>query len=241
MFSIDVKETVNEARLKLVGFSKQIPFAVAKALTSTGKLVKKAEIDEINKVFDRPTKRTTSSIYLKWATKTNLTAKVWIVDYAYKGTAPVKYLYPEVHGGTRNRTRFELSLERKGYLRRDEYVIPSKYARLDRYGNITAGTYTRVLSQLKASADKMQNATDSAASQISRRTTKYFYMKAGTARGIWQRKGKESKPLFIFAKNRPTYSKKLDFFRVAERTNEKSFKREFNKAIILAKATARLS
>ena len=240
MFSIDVKDTVKEARLKLVGFGKQVPFAVAKALTSTGKIVKAEEIKEIKRVFDRPTKRTISSVYLKWATKANLTAKVWIVDYAYKGTAPVKYLYPEVHGGIRNRTRFELSLERKGYLRHDEYIIPSKYAKLNQYGNITVGTYTRVLSHLKASSDPMQNITGSAASKRKRRTSQYFYMKAGAARGIWEKRGINAKPLFIFVRKHPTYRQRLDFYRVAKRTNAKHFRDEFNKAIVLAKKTARL-
>ena len=240
MFSIDVKDTVKEARLKLVGFGKQVPFAVAKALTSTGKIVKDEEIKEIKRVFDRPTRRTTSSVYLKWATKANLTAKIWIVDYAYKGTAPVKYLYPEVHGGHRNRTRFELSLERKGYLRHNEYVVPSKHAKLNQFGNITAGTYTRVLSQLRASSDPMQNITGSAASKRKRIASQYFYMKAGAARGIWEKKGLTSKPLFIFVKKHPTYRQRLDFYRIAERTNAKHFKNEFNKAIVLAKTTARL-
>ena len=240
MINISVQDTIKSARIKLVGFERQIPYAVARALTSTGKIVKDAEISEIKRVFDRPTRRTTSSVWLKYATKTRLMAKVWLVEDAFKGTPPVKYLYPEIHGGKRNRTRFEKALERQGYLARDESVMPSKYARLNVYGNISAGTYTKVLSQLKASSDPMQNATGSARSKKGRRAAKYFYKRDGKARGVWEQRGKTAKPVFVFVKKRPSYRERLDFYGVAKKTNAKHFSNEFDKSIIIAKKTARL-
>lgn len=238
MLDIDVKADIKNTRRFMRGFEKQIPFATAKALTSTGQIVKEAERKEIKRVFDRPVRRTQSAVYLKRATKSRLSALVWIVDDAYKGTAPIKYLRHHIYGGNRNRTRFEMALERRGFLGSNEYVVASKYAKRNAYGNVTAGTYTRVLSQLSASPDPMQNRTDSARSRRSRRAAAYFYKRTGQARGIWERRGKTVKPLFVFV-SRPTYSKRLDFFGIANKKTKQHFKTEFRKAATHAVATAR--
>ena len=240
MIKIDIKSDVENVKAKLKHFQREIPFAIASGLTSVGKIVKENERQTILHVFQGPVARTRSSVYLRWATKTNQSALVWIVEDAAKGTPPVKYLMPEIESGYRNKTRFERALERAGILGAREYVVPSKYAKLNASGNVTAGTYTRVLSQLRASPDPGQNRTGSARSKKSRSAAAYFYQRTGTARGIWERRGRAVKPLFVFVTDRPNYRRRFDFYGVANKTAARHLPREFEKAVIKAMATARV-
>jgi len=140
---------------------RQLPFAIAVALTRTGQVIKNAEISEMRRVFDRPTPFTLNSLMLRPATKQRQYAEVWFKDFAPKGTPAAKYLLPQVRGGSRSNKRFEGALRHGGVLGRDEYAIPARGAPKDSYGNVRRGLYQRILSDLGSSRDASQNSKGS--------------------------------------------------------------------------------
>lgn len=130
---------------------RQIPFATAKALTLTAKAAQKDVYTEFERKFDRPTPLTMRSLFIKPATKRDLTAEVFVKDQPLGGKNPrsiAQMLRHQFGGGTRLVKRLEEALQRAGLLDRDEYVVPGAAAKLDRYGNMSRGQIGQMLSQI---------------------------------------------------------------------------------------------
>ena len=206
---------------------KQIPFATAKALTKTGQKIKIAIVQEMKRVFNNPTPYTLNSLQLTPATKQSLVATVWFKEFGGKGTAATKYLTPQVYGGSRSMKRSEKKL--------GSYYVPGGAIRLNKYGNITPGNITKIMSNLRLFSEKgfsMNRATGS---------SKYFVIRNRQGRlipGVWERTKKEVKPMLIFTNN-PNYQKRLPFFEVAEKVFNATIQQEFNQAFEDAIRTAR--
>lgn len=222
---------LDEFRKKLTTFEQQqLPFAIARGLTNTGKEVKAGMVREMEKVFDRPTPYTLDSLMLRPASKTNLVAFVWLKDYAGKGTPAVKYLWSEVAGGNRRFKRFELALQRIGVLPRDRYISPGLGAELDQYGNVNKGQIVQILSWFQAFAEQgyRANMTDAGRARLKKGTKKtgrgfeYFTPRPGSrlAPGIYKRfgfaRGSAIKPIFMFVKT-PSYARRFPFFEVGQK------------------------
>jgi hypothetical protein len=244
-------------------YARQVPFAMARALTLTAGDVREAEKVEMRRVFDRPTPFTINGLFVKRATKAELTARVWFKN-AF-GTEP-HFLEPQVHGGQRPLKRFEQMLVRAGYMRRGERAVPGEGAKLDQYGNIGRGELQRILSQVRAFnlAGASQNATSSRRSRAGRARQAFFVSdgrgstkhsttnrRSGWAsgekmqhlpRGIWSRTafawGTAVKPVMLFVSG-ATYARQFDFFGVANRTIKARFSTHFAKAHAEAVRTAR--
>jgi len=154
---LDVRVDLKEAERYLVGLRKdQIPFATAYALTRTAKDAQANIVQTMERVFDRPKPYTLNGTYVKPANKRDLTALVKLKD-GYLGDAgekskkgtPDKYLAAEVKGGARRPTGFERLLISQGMMPPGYYAVPTNFAPKDAYGNVPAGVYTRVMSQLE--------------------------------------------------------------------------------------------
>ena len=217
---------------------KQIPFAAAKALTEVGKKIKQAEVNQMKRVFDRPTRFTLNSLFLKPATKKRLTARVWLRDWAPKGTPATKYLAPQIEGGKRQLKGFEKLLHAKGVLPDGYYAVPSRKARRDAYGNLNKGLLNQILSFSGAQRDAAQNTKQGR----KRQTRARFVLldeRDGKPGGIWKLdSNKNLYPILIFVKA-PTYDDRLDFFGVAEKIMKKHIKKELGRAIAYAIRTAK--
>jgi hypothetical protein len=74
---------------------RQMPFATARALTSTAKLAQQNVARQLPSIFDRPTPFTRNAIGIQAATKTNLVARVFVK------ARQAEYLVLEETGGTR--------------------------------------------------------------------------------------------------------------------------------------------
>jgi len=236
---LSIKSDLNSLTKKLTNLEKkQIPFATAKALTETGKLIKKAEIEEMKSVFDRPTKFTLNSLFLKRATKKNQEVTVWLKDWAHKGTPASKYLTPQISGGGRKLKGFEVLLNKRGILPNGYYTVPGKRAKLDRFGNISKGQLNQILSYTRSQRDNAQNTK----SETGRRSTKakfiVFEPRDGMPGGLWSMKYKGLQPVLIFVK-RPKFRKRLKYHKVAKRVRDKHFNKEFDKALTFAIRTAK--
>lgn len=119
--------------------------AMAEALFIAGRAVQRAEVAEIRDVFDRPTPFTTRQVFLRRGNADRPEVEVGVSDYPYTEG----YLKPHVLGGPRRHKRFERALIAGGAMRRSDYAVPGRFARLDAYGNISAGQIRQILSQLR--------------------------------------------------------------------------------------------
>lgn len=222
---------------------KQLPFAASVALNNVAFRIRAEEHAQMANVFDRPTRLTLSSVLVSKATKRAPVAQVFIRDEAAKGTPPEKYLKPAVFGATRNEKRFERALRYAGILPAGMYVVPGEGAKLNKHGNITAGTFTKILSQLKASFDPMQNASSSARSSAKRGATKgYFVAKIEGTLGVWERVGykrrRSVRPILIFVNSKPNYRKRFPFYKIAEGVFQRHIHSELGRAMERAMASA---
>lgn len=213
------------------GMEQQIPKAQALALTKMVQDGRTSLQGHLKGVLDRPTSRTLRGVRYQPAEKNDkpITASLYLVDDAPKGTAPADYLAPLIEGGPRKHKRHEKALHRAGILPRGWFTVPGKDVRLNKHGNITAGTYTKILSELRASPDPMQNVSGSRRSQAKRRG--YFVMRKGTSRpgtgrgepiGVYQRTGKRTvKSILHFISDTPTYTPRIDLAGPVERAIER--------------------
>lgn len=195
-----------------------------------------AETEKIRGVFDRPNPLTQRSPLYRKATNDSLTSWVFIRDEASGGTAPAKYLMPQVMGGARGAKRFELALRAIGVMRADEFAIPAIGFKRDQFGNVPGSTILRILSQLRA-MDRFagSNANETAASKarnIRAGKARYFVPQengrraergiARLPRGIYERNGQTIRAVFVFLKQ-PTYRKRYDFGQAAKAKVERVF------------------
>lgn len=224
----------------------QLPFALALAVTRTGQLVKKAVEYEMPMAFDRPTPYTLGSVFLKAATKAIPVATVWLKDDASKGTPASKYLYPEIAGGGRGLKRFEKRLQMMGLLPSGMYAVPGSAAKLDAYGNISAGQIEQILSALGAAeifSGYQANRTKASAKRKGAALKEYFVGRPGghAPLGIYQRvklgRGSAVKPIMIFVRQ-PIYHERYRFQEIAARVVSEEFPRQFSDAYRVAVQTA---
>ena len=235
--TFDVKETLTT----LQQFSDQIPFATSKALNDTAWQVRAAEQKEMKRVFDNPTPFTLNSIRYTKATKHKLISTVSLKDFAGKGTPASKYLSAQISGGKREAKRSEIWLREKGLLAPNMFWVPGKGMIKNKYGNLTAGKITQILSVLGAFPDLLQNTTRTSRKRNKKLPNLFVIREYGKALlpGVYQRmRNGTIKTLLLFVE-RPTYRPRYDFIGVATNTVNKNIQRNFNKAFEYAIKTAK--
>ena len=148
-YEIDTRQ-LDELRQRFQGFSnRRFNAGLATALTRTAAAVRQAQQAEIRDVFDRPTPRTLGAIYLQAAKADNLQAAVGVATEEFSGNAPIKWLRWQIGGGLRTAKGFERRLISAGAMPSDMLAVPGRFARLDAFGNISAGQIRQILSQLR--------------------------------------------------------------------------------------------
>lgn len=269
MLKINVTHKFPQVSAAIASAKKQVPFALARALTKVGQDVKLAEQKEIGRVFDRPTRYTLNSVFLRPARKNKPEAEVWLKW----GSRPDHYLLPQIKGGPRPLKRFEDRMVKVGLLNAGERLVPTGLAPVDVYGNVGRGAITRILSQLKTAVVQgdYSNASDSARSR-KKRSGEQFFWSAGPGtvitevrdtrdasgkvmrrlvrrkqhlqRGVWMVKrtafGNAVRPIF-FTSSSVRYSSRFDFFGVADRVFKQRFQAHWDESWAIAMKTARLS
>lgn len=249
MLKIDVRSNAAEIARRYQDMArKQLNFAIARALSRTAVKVKAAEISEMKDVFDRPTPYALNSVYVKSATKQELTARVGLKDDTSKGTPASKFLGPQIAGGLRGLKRFEKALRSKGFLPDGMIAVPGSGAKLDAYGNMDRGQIVQMLSYLQAFGDVYgNNMTAKRQKSFRKRTSRaYFVGRPADGKlplGVWQRvnfaQGNALKPILLFVSAPHYESNRFDFFYVAELTVKKEFMPELRRSLEDAWATAR--
>lgn len=233
---------------------RNLPFATAQALN---RIAEQAQVSATAgmRVFDRPVPFTLKAVMIKRVSKaqyrTGLYSEIFLRDEATKGTPPVKYLEPEVKGGGRRLKRFERALRYEGIMGPNEWAIPSSVLRLDRYGNISAGTITSVLSQLEASPDSLQNATRRSKQRLRKQGKRLYFTPRPGSRlkpGVYVRTGRRpksggdprgAKPVLLFVRDTPDYRKRYDFYEIVTKVHQRRFEAVFRDQLARAVASDR--
>lgn len=226
----------------------QVPYATAVALTKTAQLVREAEKAEMIKVFDRPTRFTLNSLYLRAARKDRLWAEVWLKDTG--DAAAAQYLHPQIVGGQRSVKRFERRLQDARIMPRGWVAVPGRGARIDAYGNMSSQQIVQVLSVLQAQHDIYQRETFVSRTRARKQGKQRDYFvstpaapaKAGNGGrlpyGVYQRIGGHIVTILFFAPA-ARYARRFDFFGVARRVIDRELALQFRAAMQRAIDSAR--
>lgn len=181
----------------------------------------------------------------------DLEATIFVRDDAPKGNAPSRYLNPQIRGGQHYRTRFQKALgntpdlDPQGgggpVLAPNRIMIPtnSQYVRRNKYGNMTPGQHTQILSALRnaSSADLPSIRRAKGTRNIANR---YFYLNQETveemnlrnrAPGIFLQRGR-SLYRIMSESSLPTYSGKFKFFDIAAMSITNQFNKKFRENIL---------
>lgn len=208
-------DDLKRLEMGLIWFQKEIPFALAYTLTQMGQAGKAAIKDALPRVFDRPTPWTMNSTLLRGATKTRQEAVVWIKD------GSVSSLAHHITGGRRPAKRFEKRLRSAGVLRgSNQYAVPAKRMKLNRYGNLTMGRINKLLSATGSQYESQANSSNSSIKTNSGQG-RIFVVPRGkrTPPGIYQVKGSGADrnllPMMIFVK-KTNYRRRFHFHEITE-------------------------
>src|SRR5579859_6769455 len=151
MMRISVRSNVRDVVERMSRLSRtETDLVTAKSLTFTVQAGQRAEIDEMRRVFDRPTPYALNGTRIQSATPARLEASVFLKDEAFKGTPAEKFLGPEVEGGPRTHKRFEKALIGAGLMPADMFAVPGDRCPLDQYGNVSGPFIVQLLSALGA-------------------------------------------------------------------------------------------
>lgn len=217
MISLSVQSEINKVLKSIDPFtSKQMPFAIAKALTSTAKAVQKDITSELPTAFTSPTVFTKKAFTIKAARKTDLTAWVFAKD------AQARYLAYGIQGGERRVKGFERRIDAMGG-QAGVMLVPTKAVKRDSSGNVSLATIKRIAGQSNSK--------------------KYF---VGTPKGadksfgVYERmRGGKLRALLVEA-DVSTYRKRLDMQGIGQRVIRANFMRELEASIAYAMATAQV-
>lgn len=237
MFEINVKSELDKLQESLKSAADQLPFANAKAITDTAFDVRKAEIKEMEQVFQNPIPFTLKSVLVEKATKKDLTAKVYINNKVMKGNAAEKFLSAEIQGGERRAKAFERALMAAGLIPSGYYAVPGEGADIDAAGNMRR---SQIVAVIKAVKKQVQEKTSSTRRKKAR-PTEYFIGRPGKAPlGIWKHVIKGDRvgitPIIIFVRQ-PIYKKRFDFYEVARTVTNRNLVNNFNRALDYALST----
>ena len=242
MLKVEIKDGGVAVRV-LGDIAGQARFATAMALTKSVKIAQGDVKEEMKRVFDRPTRYTLNSTFVRAAKKSDLTARIFFREFAGKGTPAAKYIFPEVYGGGRRQKSSERSLQAAGKMPAGRFIAPGAQAELDAYGNMKRGQIVKILSGLKASSDGYQNHNAKGRNRGKRKAEQYFAIGTGSqlAPGVYKRTGDKKRgiaPVMAFV-SAPSYEPRLAFEETVGKAVKREFPGQFRLALEHAIATAR--
>lgn len=211
---------------------RQWPYALARGINETGKVVLEENRKAMGAVFDRPRAFTLNAFWWKPATKARPEGSLQRKDMIGRR----HYLEVQEDGGARPHTGIEslLAARYPGV----GFVTPAKGAPLDGSGNLSGGTVQRMLSQLGAQRDATANQTEASKARAGRSRPTYFVPRRGQlSPGVWHRQGKVLKRLLTFNVKPPAYRARLKFFERAERIGARVLPGKLAEALTAALAS----
>ena len=252
VMTVNVNTLGLEAALdKIDGFSqRRMNSAIATALTRSARDARDAIKDMMPKVFDRPTPYAIRGVYFKGATAQTLEANVWFNRDYGSGIAQNRFLAPQVYGGGRNLKRFEKALQAKGSMPAGMYAVPTRNAKRDAYGNVSAGQLKQIVSQV--GTELLSGYTNSISSDRLKRK-RAFAKAGGQYVAVTQQKGKLAPGIYLaegrsfgrmgygrngkltsilLFKSAVHYNKRLPFYETANTVASQSFNKHLTDAVM---------
>lgn len=232
--NVSIDHDLDEVRREIRDFSdRQVPFAIAKALTRTAEAARDRARTEMTRVFDRPKPFTLNSLYILKATKKSLEASVGIKDVSSKGTPASRYLAPQIAGGDRQSKRFERVLHSFGGGRGKAQVVPGAGVPLDKHGNVSRGRVNTILKRLRvAGAGKSAQAQQEG----------YFMGRPedrpDLPEGVWKHERSRLVPVLVFVR-KVEYRSRFAIRDIVRQTVEDEFSGHFKEELHKAHATRR--
>lgn len=197
--------------------------ATKRVVGRSGALVRRRIMDEMPKLFDKPTPWTVNSV--RYAASGSQ-AVLFIAYDTSKGISAEKYLAAEVRGGARKNKRSEQALELRGLLPAGMQVAPGRGDELDRFGNLRGGLVVQALAGIGAMRETGYAANATAKSRdrwrkkglAHRRTGTPFFVgksaESGTA-GVYQIMGRHRIRAVMHFIPKPMYRDRLPFETIA--------------------------
>jgi len=218
---------------------KKVPAAIRFALNDTAFQTMMHSRKAIKREFSKPSRRSTNSARFHKATKTNLTAHVYIdgtpglPDYG-SGTPPVVWMEPNIEGGMRGHKPHEKHLIAHRRMNSNQYGVWNNAFR-NRTASWKGGRTTQILSQLKSAetyAGYNMNQTAGSKKRAGKSRNQHFVIKrGGQPLGIFVREGKKIKNVIGFTNRPPAYSRIYPFYADNHRHATKIFPALFVKRI----------
>jgi len=143
---LDIKSELPTAIKWTNEHTKQLPFAISRALNATARGDKRtsgsdrrsiiADMERLTKrSFDRPKPQTVSSFFIppgKSANKRNLSVMIGAKDRPYRRN---RYLVGNIQGGSRPLKLYEREFAQRGKLPSGQVLVPTSIVKRDQYGN----------------------------------------------------------------------------------------------------------
>lgn len=236
-----------DLKRKLADAPRKLETATQRALLKSAHAVKDAEQAEMRRIFDRPTRWTMGAMKVKATDKMTVSVGILDPDGYYKRAS--SYLGTQVSGGGRKLKAFEKSLQARGIMPSGWFAVPGIGAKMDAYGNMSAGQIRQILSWFDAAenwAGSTQNmgfkGREKRRMGTKRNASGFEYVAIPPGNrglkqpGIYLRNmymgkgGKHISPVLIFVKG-ARYQARFNFEKVARDTADAVFHAEFAKAI----------
>lgn len=244
MISVKI-DGLDAVQASLAGLGKQVRFAGAKALTQTAYVAREDLKKELaGKIQGGAAPYTLRAFNVEFATRDTLTARVYLREDGPPGGTPyTKAIGHLFTGGNRRWKRLEGWLRGKNIIPAGHMIAPGAAAPLDGRGNFRAPALKEMLTVLASETRNLQVMRGTAKQ---RKAIGFFVArpgdKSGLPPGIWRRivTGKSStvEPWINFVK--PTrYDQKFDLKKTGERTVDRVFQANFDRALADALRTAR--
>ncbi len=250
MLTINLAE-IDSLKRKLAVAPRTVEIAAQRALLKTAQAVKEAEVEEMRRVFDRPTRWTLGAMKVKPTSRFEVAVGILDPDGYYKRAA--NYLGTQISGGQRRLKAMERALQQYSLMPPGWFAVPGAGAQIDAYGNMSSGQIRQILSWFDA-AERWAGSTQNmgqAGRDKRRKGTKrnigfeYFAVIPGRTNHLGQRnnlkqpgiykrfffgQGKAIKPVLIYVKG-ARYQARFDFEKVANKVANAMWQSEFDKSL----------
>ncbi len=249
----------NRLRKTIQGLTQKAEAATIRILNSTIRVVKEKEIQEMQRVFDRPKPFILRAFMTQDAKPGRLVARINIKNeeygYGFQKRSYESILRPQVFGSERRLKSFEHRLRAIGVLPPDKWIVQASGCDEDAYGNIRPGQIVQILSYFRAfkeagytsdrpagvSAKTYRNITLAKMERMARASKRkglvvegfsYFAIRRprrGLAPGIYKRMTKGSIVPIMMFVREPRYRPLFHFYEVATRTAKETLPQEIRK------------
>jgi len=227
MFKIKI-DGLDKVERALDDMGKQVAFATSVALNRTAVAARDAGRDEMRHVFDRPTPFVLRGLGAQMSTKRDLRARIGYGLQSKQVKDGASAVLPNVDGGSRGSKSAEKKLRALGVLAADEYIEPSRNAKLNQYGNVSKTWMNKMLADLGSHGNTGKKA-------------QFFVGKFGKhqQKMIARRVSRTHFIPFMIITKAPHYKKRFDFQGVVDQVVSRDFHANFSLAYQQALKTAK--